>query len=91
MSEIFSLTWSNVDIEQGIAIVTNDNAKSDKAHSLLLNNEVLRLISSITRSSDYVFTREMNKRNYDIARRDFKKALTLSNIENFRLHDLRHT
>lgn len=37
MSEIFILTWHNVDFVNRIATVKNDNAKSGKARALLLN------------------------------------------------------
>lgn len=41
MSEIFTLTWHNVDFVNRVATVTNENAKSGKARALLLNNDAI--------------------------------------------------
>lgn len=90
MSEIFTLTWMNVNLSNRLAVVTHTNAKSGKARALVLNKQVIQLIGSLSRDSDYVFTREIHKRIYDIDRRDFKRALQLSRIDNFHFHDLRH-
>lgn len=93
MSEIFTLTWHNVDFVNRIATVTNENAKSGKARALLLNNDAIELLRKLRfkNNCEYVFSRSTNKRVYDIDRRDFKRACTLSGIENFHFHDLRHT
>jgi integrase len=93
MSEIFTLTWHNVDLVNRVATVTNDNAKSGKARALLLNHDAVELIRKLRfrNKCEYVFTRSTNKRVYDIDRRDFNDACQLSGIEDFHFHDLRHT
>jgi integrase len=93
MSEIFTLTWHNVDLVNRVATVTNDNAKSGKARALLLNHDAVELIRKLRfrNKCEYVFTRSTNKRVYDIDRRDFSDACQLSGIEDFHFHDLRHT
>lgn len=93
MSEIFTLTWNNVDFVNRVATITNENAKSGKARALLLNQDAIDLLRSLRfkNNSRYVFTRSTNKRLCDIDRRDFKNACSRSGIENFHFHDLRHT
>ena len=93
MSEIFTLTWHNVNLVNRIASVTNDNAKSKRARPLLLNHDAIELIRKrrFRNNCEYVFTRNTLKRVYDIDRRDFSDACKLSEIENFTFHDLRHT
>ncbi|MBC9130664.1 site-specific integrase [Frischella sp. Ac13] len=93
MSEIFTLTWHNVDFVNRVATVTNENAKSGKARALLLNNDAIELIRKLRlrNNCEYVFTRSTNRRVYDIDRRDFKQACEQSGIDNFHFHDLRHT
>lgn len=93
MSEIFTLTWSNVDFINKVATVTNENAKSGKARALLLNHDAIELLRGLRfkNSCGYVFTRSTNKRVYDIDRRDFKSACDKSGINDFHFHDLRHT
>lgn len=92
MSEIFTLTWSNVDFINKVATVTNENAKSGKARALLLNDDAIDLLRNRRfGSSEYVFTRSTNKRVYDIDCRDFERACKSSCIKDFHFHDLRHT
>lgn len=93
MSEIFTLTWHNVDLVNRVATVTNENAKSGKARALLLNNDAVELIRKLRfrNNCEYVFTRSTQKRVYDIDRRDFSDACKLSGINDFHFHDLRHT
>lgn len=93
MSEIFTLTWHNVDMINKVATVTSENAKSGKARALLLNDDAIEVIRRLRfkGGGDYVFTRSTNKRVFDIDRRDFKNACIRSGIEDFTFHDLRHT
>lgn len=58
-SEILSLTWNNVDFVNKVALVTANNAKSGRARSLPLNDNVIELLRSLRFKSDdgYVFTR----------------------------------
>lgn len=93
MSEIFTLTWHNVNLVNRIASVTNDNAKSKRARPLLLNHDAIELIRKrrFRNNCEYVFTRDTLKRVFDIDRRDFYDACKLSGIEDFTFHDLRHT
>lgn len=93
MSEIFTLTWHNVDLVNRVATVTNDNAKSGKARALLLNHDAVELIRKLRfkNNCEFVFTRSTLKRVYDIDRRDFSDACELSGIEDFHFQDLRHT
>lgn len=93
LSEIFTLTWKNVDFVNRIATVTNENAKSGKARALLLNDNAIDILRALSfkSKSEFVFTRSTGKRVYDIDRRDFKNACNLAGINNFHFHDLRHT
>lgn len=77
-------------LKNRLAVITYTNAKSSKARALVLNEQAMQLINSLSCNSDYVFTRETHKRIYDIDRRDFKRALQLSRIDDFYFHDLRH-
>lgn len=93
MSEIFTLTWHNIDFVNRIATVTNENAKSGRGRALLLNDDAIKLIKQLKckRTCSYVFTRSTNKRVFDIDRRDFKNSCKISGIDDFHFHDLRHT
>lgn len=93
MNEILSLTWDKIDFVRKIAIVSNEVAKSGKARALPLNDEALKLLRGLTidEGNSYVFHRNTKKRIGRIDWVDFHRAMELSNIKNFRFHDLRHT
>ncbi|OOF35725.1 integrase [Rodentibacter rarus] len=93
MSEILTLTWSKIDFERQVAIVTGDIAKSGHARSLPLGQEAINFLQQrrFKRCSDYVFHSGKGLKLRDISRNDFRRALERSNINDFRFHDLRHT
>lgn len=89
-SELLTLTWSHVNLQRRIAVITADNAKSGKARSIPLNDEAIAILTTIPEEGRYVFSNEGNRRK-EISRPDFKQALQKSGIFDFRFHDLRHT
>ncbi|MGQ0285803.1 tyrosine-type recombinase/integrase [Pasteurellaceae bacterium 22721_9_1] len=93
MTEILTMTWSKIDFNQNIAIVTSDVAKSGRARALPLNREAVNFLrqKETKRISDYVFHRGKGKMITDIDREHLHKALSVSNIRDFRFHDFRHT
>lgn len=88
--EILSLTWENVDMENKNAIVTAENAKSGRARPLPLNDEAICILRECDMSCEFVFTVD-GQRLTDIDRAEFSRALEISQITDFRFHDLRHT
>ncbi|WP_439257092.1 tyrosine-type recombinase/integrase [Lonepinella sp. BR2271] len=93
MTEILTMTWDKIDFSRQLAIVTSDIAKSGRARALPLNREVINFLrqKETKRISAYVFHRGKGKLITDIDREDFKRALALAEITDFRFHDLRHT
>ncbi|MEQ5349031.1 tyrosine-type recombinase/integrase [Proteus sp. DFP240708] len=88
--ELLSLTWRNVDLDKGIAIITAENAKSKRARTLPLNEEAVNILKNIPRKFDYIFTRT-GKKKHSIGLEDFARAIKLTRLVDFRFHDLRHT
>lgn len=91
-TEILTMTWDKIDLTRKVAIVTNDVAKSEKARSLLLNNEAIELIKRQNgRHPKYVFVSAKGKPVTDINRKSFTLATKKCLLHDFHFHDLRHT
>lgn len=88
--ELLSLTWSNVDLDRGVAIVTPENSKSNRGRPLPLNEDAVNILRNIPKDFEYVFTRT-GKRKRTIGLEDFERAVKLTKLTDFRFHDLRHT
>lgn len=91
-TEILTMTWDKIDFERKLAIVTNDVAKSEKARSLLLNDEAISLLKSrIGKHKKYVFVGRNSNHLTDINRKAFVLATKKCFLSDFHFHDLRHT
>ncbi|WP_145589810.1 site-specific integrase [Yersinia rochesterensis] len=90
LGEILSLKWKDVDLGRRVAVITADNAKSGKARPLPLNDDAVSIMRKIPCDNDFVFSSNGDREGY-INRTDFDRAMSLSGIEDFRFHDLRHT
>lgn len=91
-TEILSMTWDKIDFVRKIAIVSNDIAKSEKARSLLLNEEAIRLLQQQKgKHGKYVFVGNKGQPLQDINRKIFDKATEKCLLADFHFHDLRHT
>jgi len=98
--EILSLRWENVRRDEGrIFLPKTKNGRSRTVH---LNEKALEVLAELkerkeqeprTRDSDYVFPSRQGAKKpylYDL-RKPFEKACQSAGVENFRVHDLRHT
>lgn len=88
--EIQSLTWPQVNFEQGI--ITLYDTKNHERRDIPMNETVKTTLKGIERKGDLIFPSRTGTRIEDaqihIA---FHEALTKSEITDFRFHDLRHT
>lgn len=98
--EIMSLRWENVRLdEERIFLPKTKNGRSRTVH---LNGRAKEVVQDLlarrdqearTCGSEYVFpSRQGTKKGYiyDL-RKPFEKACSIAGVENFRIHDLRHT
>jgi len=90
-SNVTQLQWAQVDLERRSAWIHADQSKTGRPIGIPLNREAVVLLRGlIGKHKKYVFTynrKPVRRCNTKVWRR----ALTLSGLEDFRLHDLRHT
>lgn len=96
-NEMLMLQWKSVDLEERIITLLADENKSGRTRSIPLNDSA---VAALRRRKAFV---DMHCQNspWVMARRDgeraisiyysFRKACKVAGIENFRIHDLRHT
>ena len=74
-TEILTMTWDKIDFVRKVAIVSSDIAKSEKARSLLLNNEAIELLRQQKgKHGKYVFVGRNGNPLNDINRKSFVRA-----------------
>jgi integrase len=87
--EILTLTWGDVDVDRRTITVRAFNAKTARARTVAMTQRVHNDLSARYCAAP----RESGERIFNIAgvKRSFKSACRAAGIEDFRLHDCRHT
>jgi integrase len=90
-TNVTGLEWSRVDLVRRVAWVDAIDTKTEVPYHVPLNSEAVGIIRNcLGRHQRWVFTYE-GERVRRINNTAWKGALKRSGIENFRVHDLRHT
>lgn len=91
-SELLTLKWSDVDLDRRFFILRPENTKSGKRRAMPLNAKALEALEGLRvgNDSEMVFPARCGARvkSYDWL---FRKAVRSAGIQDFRIHDLRHT
>lgn len=95
--ELLGLQWSRVDLQQRLMHLEAKHTKAGKRRSVPLNDQAYRALLSRANfrathcpNSPWVFANEKGQRIQSI-KRSFATACREAEIEDFRVHDLRHT
>ena len=95
--ELLGLEWSRVDLQVGLIHLEARHTKSGRRRSVPLNADARGAIISRARfraqhcpASPWVFCTKQGKRIQSV-KRSFATACRRAGIEDFRIHDLRHT
>lgn len=95
--ELLRLEWSRVDLKANLLLLEGRNTKNGKRRSVPLNIEARTALLNLARyrethcpASPWVFVHPDGERLQSV-RQAFGTALERVGIENFRIHDLRHT
>jgi integrase len=91
--ELFSLKWSDINLEHRTLTVSGTNAKSGKTRHIPLNGEAFETLkqwrTQSSRENELVFTSPSGGR-FDNICSSWEGVLDLAKVTSFRWHDLRH-
>lgn len=87
--EALNLRWDQVDFEKGIITLTD--TKNDQRRYVPMDETVKSTLKEMKKKSDYVFNGKKPGRPLVWIELSFHNALEKSGIEDFKIHDLRHT
>lgn len=95
-NELLTLKWSDVSIERRYIMLRPEQTKSNRRRTIPLNKTSLQALQRLAEgnSTQWVFSRRKSgKLGERVKALDwlFRKAVKLAGIEDFRIHDLRHT
>lgn len=91
--EMLGMQWGDIDFENKVIVIPARRAKGKRDRVIPLNTVALSLLSELSRTggaAGLVFGNSAGRVNQNLER-NWRKALQLAELENFRFHDLRHT
>lgn len=86
-ANVFGLTWENVDLERGTAIVHGDEAKAGHRIVVPLNAQARQLLASLPEPRKGRVWGEIDR----VWANTWEAACKRAGVPGFRFHDLRHT
>ena len=90
--ELYSLTWSNVDLQRQLLTVSGRESKNGQTRVVNLNSEATSVLQNWGKQSRSVLVfPSSNGRPLSYIKTAWSKVLRDAQIKNFRWHDLRHT
>ena len=91
-SEVAEMQWSELDLEQSLWIIPAERTKNQEEHVVPLSPEVMVVIEALPRfEGPYVFSTTDGRRPVSGFSTFKRRADTLSDVNGWRLHDLRRT
>jgi integrase len=95
-SEILTLKWTNVDLDNSIITLEHTNTKSKKTRRIPINSVLRRLLLEQklkSGGSEFVFLSQDGKpyKRHDSLKGAFERLCKRAGISGLRFHDLRHT
>lgn len=88
--EVLSLSFDDIDYQTNQITLKSSNTKSNKTRSIPIHKEIMPILERKNNQSGFIFISEKTGTKYDNIDRSWKQLMKLSEIENFRFHDLRH-
>jgi integrase len=88
--ELLGLRWNDIDFERQTAYV--QTTKNGQPKVLPLTDDVIKELTKFRQQdSPLIFNSEIKPHKAFCFNKQWKKALVLAEVDNFRFHDLRHT
>jgi integrase len=88
--ELLSLTWADVDLENGQVIVQPGKSKNGKRRYVDLSDEAYWVLQELQKEAHGTFVFQEGGKPLKIIRNPFEAILERAGIADFRFHDLRH-
>jgi integrase len=94
-SEVLTATWSEFDLKHGVWVKPSHHTKQKEDHRIPLNAAALELVRNLyTRRREgeaYLFPGAEYGEPFKDVKKSWRQVVTRAGLENFRLHDLRHS
>lgn len=92
--EVLNATWDQFDFDEGIWVKPSAHTKQRKEHRVPLSAPVLQLLSNLNKDVDtsrFVFPGRVEGEPLKEIKRFWADICVKAQLEDFRIHDLRHT
>lgn len=90
-SELTTLTWNNVSLDDRYIIIRNSLSKNKKTVYKPINTVCVAALIRLKSHRHYVFYNPNTDKNIRSFRRGFENAVKRADLGHVRIHDLRHT
>ena len=90
LSEVIHLAWSDINIEAGYYAIRSENNKARKSMKYPLTPLLLECLENLEREFELVFANPQTGKPITNPKKQWAKILEASEIDDMRLHDLRH-
>src|SRR5262249_46342844 len=95
LGEILSLTWSNVNLENGFIVITAEKSKSGRLRRIPINSVLRAVLVALPKTHELVFPSPATGGAWysssNPLKTAFRAACRRAKITGLRFHDLRHT
>lgn len=88
--ELLTLRWADVDMQRRYFVLRPENTKSGRRRAVPLNDTALAALRSLEGGREWVFEHRTGRR-IKTMNWLFRKAVVSAGIDDFRVHDMRHT
>ena len=89
-NEVSEMTWAEVDLDKNLWTIPSTRTKNEKPHFVHLSDQSIAVISSVQNIGSFVFTSN-SKTPFSGFSKAKKRLDELSEVSDWRLHDIRRT
>jgi integrase len=93
--ECLKIQWKDVDFKQGLIKLVSSTTKANKGRDVVLNPSAIEILRALEErrvaGNPYVFPGRKEGESLTCVRNTFRQCKEIAGIEDFRLHDTRHT
>ena len=91
LNEALTATWSQVDRDNGVWVITALNSKSKRIRSVPLNDSAIQVLDSLDDSTEYLFVSHRTGTRLKSIHTGWKAIRELAGVPHLTIHQLRHS